>query len=178
MVQYSVALIYGTALFYVYRFFPVTSFLLSLLLLALLTTPKSIRRRLLSFSVILIMVLLGFSSAYMRTVPQAPVSAIAGQTIAIKGTVRSGPVPLHSHPGSFSHIIDISEAVDNRGNHLSLREIRVMGDSVMTPGMPYLITVHVPPDAYFMNPGSRSVLAGYALGIVPVDNSSAKVWAR
>src|SRR5271157_2263300 len=105
MVLYAVALIYGTALFYVYRFFPVTCLLLSILLLALLNPPKSIRRRLLSVSVILIMGLLGFSSAYMRTVPPEPVSAIAGQTIAVKGTVRSGPVPLHSRPGSFSHII-------------------------------------------------------------------------
>ncbi len=189
--QYAIAFICGSALFYIYRFFPVTSLLLSVLLLGLSTFKKpravtqnfreihySVRRRLLSVLAVIIMALFGFCSAYLRTVPLDPVSAIAGQIIVVKGTVRSGPVPMHSRTGSFSHIIDISEAADDRGDHLSLREMRVMSDSVMTAGKAYLITVQIPPDAYFMNPGSKPLLAGFALGIVLVDNSSGQVWAR
>ncbi len=182
--QYVIAFIYGSALFYVYRFFPVTSLLLSVLLLALAVRQNFYRsqhstlRRLLSVSAVTVLALLGFCFANLRTVPLDNVSAVAGRTIIVKGTVRSEPVPLYSRPGSFSHIIDITEAADSRGNRLSLREMRVMSDSAMTAGMPYRIAVHVPADAYFMNPGARTGLSGYALGIEPINRSPSGIWER
>jgi competence protein ComEC len=179
-VQYVIAFIYGSALVYVYRFFPVASLFLSILLLAFAVRQNqySARRKWLFVAVITGMALLGFCSAHLRTVPLDPISAVAGQKIIVKGIVRSDPAPLYSRPGSFSHIIDISEAVDDCGNHLSLREMRVLSDSAMTAGMRYRITVHVPADAYFMNPGSGTGLSGYALGIEPVSSPPGAIWER
>ena len=176
--QYVIAFIYGSALVYIYRFFPVTTLFLSILLLAFAVRQNqySIRRQWLSVAVVTGTALLGFCSAHLRTVPLESISAVAGQKIIVKGTVRSDPVPLYSRPDNFSHIIDISEAVDDRGNHLSLREIRVMSDSAMAAGMPYRITVHVPADAYFMNPGGMTRLSGYALGIEPINNPPGAIW--
>ncbi|MGO9015456.1 MAG: ComEC/Rec2 family competence protein [Dissulfurispiraceae bacterium] len=182
--QYVIAFIYGSALVYVYRFFPVATLFLSALLLALAVrqniygSQHSARRKLLSVAAVTVLALLGFCSAHLRTVPLDTVSAVAGQTIIVKGTVRSEPVPLYSRPGSFSHIIDISETADDRGNRLSLREMRVTSDSVMTAGMTYRITVHIPADAYFMNPGGRTGLSGYALGIEPVNSPPGAIWER
>ena len=182
--QYVIAFIYGSALVCVYRFFPVTSLFLSILLLALAVRQNfygyqhSTRRMLLSVAVVTGMALLGFCSAHLRAVPLDTVAAVAGQTIIVKGTVRSEPVPLYSRPGNFSHIIDISEAADDRGNPLSLREMRVMSDSAITAGLPYRITVHVPADSYFMNPGGRNGLSGYALGIGPVNSPPGTIWER
>ncbi|HKN19731.1 MAG TPA: ComEC/Rec2 family competence protein, partial [Dissulfurispiraceae bacterium] len=174
----------GSALFYVYRFFPVTSLFLSVLLLGLTVWQNlnnihhSIGRRLLSVSIVFLMVLLGFCSAYLRAVSLQPVSDVAGETILVEGTVRSEAVPLYSHPDSFSHIIDITDAVDKAGKHLSLGEMKVLSSNVMTAGMPYRITVHIPADAYFMNPGSRSGLSGYILGIEPVNSPPGTIWER
>ncbi len=182
--QYVIAFIYGSALVYVCRFFPVTGFFLSVSLLGLtirqnlFNIKHTVRRRLLSVSAVLLMVLLGFCSANLRAVSLLPVSEVAGETIQVEGTVRSEAVPLYSHPDSFSHVIDITDAVDSPGNHLSLKEMRVISSSPMTPGLPYRITVHVPADAYFMNPGSRNGLSGYALGIEPVDSPPGAIWER
>ncbi|HXW69767.1 MAG TPA: ComEC/Rec2 family competence protein, partial [Dissulfurispiraceae bacterium] len=122
------------------------------------------------------MVLLGFSSAYLRAVSLQPVSDVAGETILIEGAVRSEAVPLYSHPDSFSYTIDVTDAVDKTGKHLSLGEMKVLSSSVMTAGMPYRITVHIPADAYFMNPGGRSGLSGYELGIEPVTGPPGAIW--
>lgn len=182
--QYVIAFIYGSALVYVCRFFPVTGLFLSLPILGLTVRQNlfnikhTVRRRLLSVSAVLLMALLGFCSAHLRSVSLLPVSEVAGETIQVEGTVRSEAVPLYSHPDSFSHVIDITDAVDRPGNHLSLREMRVISSSPMTPGLPYLITVHVPADAYFMNPGSRNGLSGYALGIEPVNSPPGAIWER
>jgi len=182
--QYAIAFIYGSALFYVYRFFPVASFFLSGLLLAFAVRQNfyghqhSVLSKWLSVAGVSGLALLGFCSAQLRTVPRDTVSAVAGQTIIIKGTVRSEPVPLYSRLGSFSHIIDVSGAVDDRGNHLSLREIRVTSDSAMTAGMAYRIAVRIPADAYFLNPGGRTGLSGYALGIEPVNSPPEAIWER
>src|SRR5208337_2577329 len=107
-----------------------------------------------------------------------PISDIAGETILVEGTVRSEAIPLYANPDSFSHIIDITDAVDRSGKHLGLREMRVISSSAMTAGMLYRITVHVPADAYFMNPGGRTALSGYALGIVPVNSPPGAIWER
>ncbi len=174
IVQYAIAFIYGSALVYVYRFFPVTGILLSATLLAFFA-KKAVAgktcRPLPVFAVVL-MVVLGFCSAYFRTVPPEPVSSIAGTTISIKGTVRSGPVPLFSRMGGFSHVLDVSEAADSSGKKIILREMRVAGDKAMTPGTTYSVRVRIPADAYFMNPGSSSSIfrvSGYAVQADPVS---------
>jgi competence protein ComEC len=182
--QYVIAFIYGSALAYVYRFFPVTSLFLSVLLLGLTARQNlydiqhSVRRRLPAATAVFLMAIFGFCSAHLRTVSLQPISDVAGQTILVEGTVRSEAVPLYSHPDSFSHIIDITDAADKLGKHLSLGEMRVKSDSAMTAGMPYRITVHVPADAYFMNPGGMTRLSGYALRIEPVSSPSGAIWER
>jgi hypothetical protein len=180
--QYVIAFIYGSALVYVYRFFPVTALFLSVLLLGLTVRQNlykiqhSVRRRLLSVSAVFLMALLGFCSACLRSVPLQPISDVSGETVLVEGTVRSEAVPLYSHPDSFSHIIDITDAVDKTGKHLSLGEMRVISSSALIAGMRYRITVHVPADAYFMNPGSRTGLSGYALGIGSVNSPPGAIW--
>ncbi|MBF0505859.1 MAG: ComEC/Rec2 family competence protein [Nitrospirae bacterium] len=48
----------------------------------------------------------------------------------------------------------------------------------MTPGMPYSVRVRIPADAYFMNPGVRPSVSGYAVQIDPVNGPSGQVWER
>ncbi len=54
--------------------------------------------------------------------------------------------------------------------------MRVMSDSAMTAGMLYRMTVHVSADSYFMNPGDRTGLSGYALSIEPVNSPPGAIW--
>ncbi|MBF0559315.1 MAG: DNA internalization-related competence protein ComEC/Rec2 [Nitrospirae bacterium] len=175
--QFVIAFIYGSASYYVCRFFPLTIFLLSLLCLALSVRQNldnqrnSIRHGLTPVYVIVLMSLLGFCSAYFRSLPSEDLSAIAGRTILVEGKARSEAVPLYSRPGSFSNSMDITDAADTAGRILELKEMRVIGPCAMTPGMMYRITAHVPADAYFMNPGSRAGLSVFAEVIEPLDSS-------
>lgn len=85
---YFVSFIYGASLFYVHRFFPNTSILISLILFAFFVVKK--KHRVLPIAVFIIIAASGFFYAKASYAPEQPLSAIGGDSYFM-------------NPGGFSY---------------------------------------------------------------------------
>ncbi len=182
--SYLIAFIYGAALFYIYKFFPFTSILISLvLLLSEVGRQKAEYRlkrgkkdtgsvlRLLSSVLCALSSAAGFYYAQFSYAPVQPYSDVAGKVIEVRGTARSEAARVNPGTDAFSQIVGIKHATDEAKKPLNLKELRLISPVALLPGEQYLIKVRIPGNAYFLNPGAYDRrLSGYAAG-VEVDRS-------
>jgi competence protein ComEC len=175
--SFFLSFIYGTSFFYIHRFFPYTSLLISLILLSLLVlgdcpriTGKAVDSGLSQkirekFAVIVIAVIAvsGFYGAKMRYVQPLSLSHIAGETIELRGVPNSEAIPLDSE--SYQGVAAFSQKIEVREPE-NLKEIRLISDKILPSDRIYNIKAHIPKDAYSLNPGgNHNILSGYAVEI-------------
>lgn len=153
---YFISLIYGTAAFYAYIFFPVSTIVISLILAILwLFYGSSAKNKILSGLLIVIIALSGFFYANARYTPDTPVEEIAGETLLIKGIPASEAVSRSSpdsSPGTFSQIIKIKEAFYENQYPLTIKQLRLVSGNILQTDKLYSIKVRMHP--YYLNPGS------------------------
>lgn len=166
---YFMSFIYGTALFYIHRFFPYTSLLISLILLSLLRKLGNSEQYRKIFGgpfviAVAVIAVLGFYYTKSLYTPPPVLSDIAGKTIEVQGAAKSEAVSLSSRGNAFYQTIEVRKAADKDNNMLHLRELRVFTGVALKSNKEYLIKVRIPGDTYFLNPGSnKNLISGYAL---------------
>jgi competence protein ComEC len=185
--NYFISFIYGTTLFYIHRFFPYTSLLISLILLSLLVlgdcpritgkaVDSSITRGLrpigglspkirekLAVIAIAVIAVSGFYYAKFLYIQQPSLSHIAGETIELRGVTNSEAVSLDSE--SYQGVAAFSQRIEIRGPE-NLKELRLISNRVLFSDRIYHIKAQISKDAYSLNPGSNhNLLSGYAVEI-------------
>ena len=172
MVIYLLAFLCGAGLFFLQRFFPVTSLIISGALLAAagflrsgaVDRHRTALRKLLLVLPLVFFCSVGFFRAKMLYLPPPSLEKIAGESILVRGIPRSAAVPLPSAPGTFSQVLEVSAAEDRSGFPLHIREIRMVSPVALNPGRSYAVRARIPGDAFSLNPGGgRHMMGGYAL---------------
>jgi len=158
---YFIPVIYGTAAFYAYKFFPVATIILSLLLITLWLfygntakeTPQKIAltNKIISGLLIVTIALFGFFYANARYIQETPIEEIAGETLLIKG-IPTSELVLESCPrslpsrvviggsesgvlnrGAVSHSNSINNSGSNSGTFSQIIKIKEAFDETMSP---------------------------------------------
>jgi competence protein ComEC len=183
--SYFISFIYGTAAFYTYKFFPAAAIILSLLLITLWLfysniakeTPQKIapKNKIISGLLIVIIALFGFFYANARYTPETPIEEIAGEILLVKGIPASEAVSRSSSissSGTFSQVVKIKEAFDKNMSPLTIKQLRLITDTVLQTDRLYHIKVRM--HRYYLNPGSfKGMPSGHALRIT--DSGDADV---
>ncbi len=156
--SYYVAFIYGVTAFYLYKFLPISTIIITLILLAIFSKNKILRAL-----VIGIIVLSGFFYSYIRYTPQTPLEEISDRIVFIKGSPISDIVPLDGK-GRYSQVLKIKEAFYDDYTPLGIKEISLVSEDLLYTDKLYFIKVRTYP--YYMNPGGfKAMPSGYALEI-------------
>jgi len=164
--SYFFFFICGAVLLYSSRTFPFVSLLAALILMGFLLIKNGLIRS--GLVPVIIMVTAAVSGFYYAGLSYAPLPSVTeiGETIEIQGVVRSEATQPNPESGMFSQIIEVKKAMDSNSRPLALRELRVIGNEVLTAGMAYNAKVNINKDAFLLNPGSNSkVLSGYIVDI-------------
>ncbi|MFZ5996335.1 MAG: ComEC/Rec2 family competence protein [Nitrospirota bacterium] len=170
--SYLAVFIFGASLFFTSRFFPFSSLFAAAIVIALLGACRlrrahdSFRQRTRTVVIIVLVAAAGFFYAHIRYVAPLHPSAVAGTTIAVKGTVSSEPLPLSSRDGMFLQQVAIDAAETSDHEPLPLKELRVMSRIPLTPDTTYSLSVAIPREGSFLNPGTGGKLPyGYAVAV-------------
>lgn len=174
--SYLIAFIYGTAIFYIHKFFPLASLFLSLLLLLLISFLRHKgQKKFLSFLFyalsVFIVALSGFYYAKHAYIHEVSLSDIAGKTLEIQCTVKTEAAALNPENNKFRQAVEIKKAFDESGRAINLKEMRLFSDSILSHNNIYLIKVRIPRDSYFLNPGSSNMPSGHSVEIKEIGSS-------
>ncbi|MCC6345933.1 MAG: DNA internalization-related competence protein ComEC/Rec2 [Nitrospirales bacterium] len=168
MMIHLLASLLGAGLFFLQRFFPVTSLLLSGIFLAVAGClrpgaagrGRAAPRALLSLLLLVLFFAAGFLRAKVMYFPPPSMENLAGESILVHGTARASAASLPSTPGIVSQVMEVSAAEDGKGIPLRISELRVAGITALDPNRLYSVQVRIPGDAFSLNPGSGGHLPG------------------
>jgi len=152
--------IYGVTLFYFSYFFPYSGLAVSFsaLLLIIFFKYKSASLKLSQIAFIIIFSASGFFYAKLSYIPPAASMQLYGNTIEVKGVLKSEK-PFSSFRGkAFLQTIFVIEARDEKGEKLSIKELRGVNERQLVREKTYLFYGRFSKDGYFMNPGSYNYL--------------------
>lgn len=170
--SYLAVFIFGASLFFTSRFFPFSSLFAAAIVIVLLGACRlrrahdSFRQKTRTVIITVLVAAAGFFYAHLWYVAPLPPSAVAGTTIAVKGTVSSEPLPLSSRDGMFLQQVAIDAAETSDHEPLPLKELRVMSRVPLTPDTTYSLSVAIPREGSFLNPGTGGDFPyGYAVAV-------------
>lgn len=162
--SYYISFIYGIAAFYISKFFPISTIIITLILLSIIA-----KKRILYALLIGIIALSGFFYSYIRYIPQTPFEEISDRIVFIKGSPTYNIVS-HDRKDRYSQVLKIKEAFYDDYTPLVIKEIRLVSENVLYPDKLYFIKVRT--HSYYMNPGSfKGIPSGYALEIKEIGEA-------
>ncbi|MEW5745420.1 MAG: DNA internalization-related competence protein ComEC/Rec2 [Nitrospirota bacterium] len=157
--SYFGAFIVGVAWYHASRFFPFSSSVLAALLFIFAATRRRSgtgegagRSRMLLFCCAL--AALAASGFFHARAHHAATAAADGKrTITASGVARESAAPLRTRPLQFVQTVDLDRAVDGSGAPVSLREVRLITGTALSPDEPYAITATLSGTGPLLNPG-------------------------
>lgn len=166
--NYLIAFIYGTAIFYIHKFFLFTSLFLSFFLFLLIFFKRK-EQRFFSFLFYIlstaIVAVSGFYYAKHSDIHEVSLSEIAGKTLEIQCTAKTEAAALNPEKNKFRQTVEIKKAFNEDGRAINLKEMMLFSDSILNHDNIYLIKARIPRDSYFLNPGSSNMPLGYSIEI-------------
>lgn len=149
--------IYGITIFYLSGFFPYTSLIISFVFLFLLFIHKYkiALLRLSTISAIIIFSAIGFFYAKLSYIPPPTASELAGNTIKVKGVIKSQKLSSSYKGDAYLQYIEVINASTVSGEKLNLKELRAINETKLYTNKIYYITGHFSKDGYSLNPSSN-----------------------
>lgn len=98
-------------------------------------------------------------------------SVISGKTLKIWCTLKSESVQINKNSGYYIQKIDLKEGIDEEGNKIALKQLRLISDTPLLQNKLYFLKIKIPRDFYFLNPSSKgNIISGRLIEILEVKD--------